>query len=201
MSRIRTTGAIIQSLPDVKSLLDVGCRDGILREAIPAEVDYFGCDLFAVGDHVRYVGDFAIMEFSRKFDVVTANDVLEHLDQPHAAFDKLASLADRCVIVSLPNCYDLKSRYKFAVKGRLGGKYDFGHENTLDRHRWVMGTDEICDFYGFKAKQHGLSLRVHHVRYGSDAARTLSGVMGRVAAAALPSQLATHTIVGEFTKA
>ncbi|RWN55630.1 methyltransferase domain-containing protein [Mesorhizobium sp.] len=199
MSRVEKTGTLIRGLDEVSTLLDVGCRDGILRDHIPDHIDYSGADLFPIGDHVKYVGDFLTIGFDRKFDVVTAIDVLEHLDQPQQAFDKLVTLANRHLIVSLPNCYDLKSRYKFAVKGRLGGKYDFRDEEILDRHRWVMSAEEISNFYLSKARRHGLSLRVHGVRYGSGSRVSATAVLGRLACTILPSSLGWHSVVGEFT--
>jgi hypothetical protein len=41
----------------------------------------------------------------RSFETVVAADVLEHVDSMHAFFDELCRVADRHVIVSLPNPY------------------------------------------------------------------------------------------------
>lgn len=200
MSRIRQVAHAITTFPQAESLLDVGCRDGILKRHIRNDIQYFGADLFPEGDHVNYVGDFTTMDFDRQFDIVTAVDVLEHLDRPSPAFDKLAGLAKNGLIVSLPNCYDLKKRYAFFFKGTLGGKYTFDDEDRLDRHRWVMGKPEIEGFYRAKAKRHGLSVTIHPVQYGASGSSSATSAIGRGLTALLPSTLATESVVGVFRR-
>src|SRR5688500_9155025 len=101
--RIRTAGQLIAYL-GVKSVLDVGCRNCEAENVIPKGVEYFGNDLFqnAAGS-VAHVGDALTLEFGRTFDCVIALDVVEHVDDPHGLMDKLASLAERYLLVSLPN--------------------------------------------------------------------------------------------------
>ena len=120
LDRIRVASNIIGEA-SINSLLDVGCRGGELRAYLRPEIDYFGCDLVH-DEHVRYVGDVQSIVFDRQFDCVVALDILEHVDHLHLLFDRLAGLAVKLLVVSLPNCYDLKGRVHFGFRGRLGGK-------------------------------------------------------------------------------
>src|SRR5215210_3282913 len=129
MGRIQFAAEILRPLAP-KSVLDVGCRDGSLADLLPG-TDYAGADLRS-GPRVKYVGDVARLQLEEKFDAVVALDILEHLENPSEMFDRLAPLADRWLLISLPNCYDLKSRLKFAIKGQLGGKYVFSEAHPQD---------------------------------------------------------------------
>lgn len=197
MDRIQVASSALAGIP-LRSLLDVGCRGGVLRRYLPPEIDYFGCDL-EPGEHVRYVGDVQSVKFDRTFDCVVALDVLEHVDQLHTLFDKLSALATKLLVVSLPNCYDLKSRVRFGIRGRLGGKYDFGPQCSVDRHRWVMGYSEIRRFYLAKAHEQGLKLTCIDCRYGDAGSLTFTGAVG-IALRAVGPALTAETVIGVFRR-
>ena len=182
----------------VTSVLDVGCRDGLLRRLLPEHVQYSGCDLVA-GEHVRYVGDVQSIAIDDVFDCVIALDLLEHVDDIHALFDRLARLAGRALVVSLPNCYDLKSRMRFALRGRLGGKYAFGPVPVVDRHRWIMGYDEIRRFYSAKASQLGFALDIHDLRYGDPGSWRLTSLLG-LSSRVLGPRLTSECVLGVFVR-
>jgi 2-polyprenyl-3-methyl-5-hydroxy-6-metoxy-1,4-benzoquinol methylase len=199
MSRVRFAANILREL-SFASILDVGCRDGALADELPW-VEYAGADLYAdKKGRVKYLGDICGVDIDRKFDVVAAFDVLEHLAHPSAAFDRLVELADKVVFVSFPNTYDLKGRFQYAVRGRLSGKYAFSEEEPRDRHHWVTGRSDILRFYEEKARKHCLALSVFDLRYGASGSRSFSGVLGRVAARLLPPSLATETVFGLFRR-
>jgi len=196
MSRITIAGSIISEFQKVNTLLDVGCREGLLRKHIPKKIEYYGADLFPVGEHVTYMGDFLETDYGRSFDAVTAIDVLEHMEHPSLAFDKLVSLTEKYLVVALPNCYDLKSQYKFLMKGHLGGKYSFKADEPIDRHRWIMNADEIESFFKDKARKHRLSLALHKVKYGGN--KELRSRVGSGLSRVLPRSLGVETIIGSF---
>jgi len=200
MGRISQVGKIITSLTDVGSILDVGCRDGVLKKHIPSDMSYFGSDLFKNGNHVNYVGDIMEVSFDRKFDVVTAIDILEHLENPSKAFDKLLEITEKYLIVSLPNCYDLKKRYSFAAHGTMGGKYHFSDKEILDRHRWLMGLAEIEYFFEAKSKKHTLKLNIFDVKYGSSDRMKGKALIGKFFSIILSRNLSTETLIGLFEK-
>jgi hypothetical protein len=54
---------------NIRSALDVGCRDGAARDILAADVEYFGCDLFQnPAGTVAYVGDIMSRTLDRRFD-------------------------------------------------------------------------------------------------------------------------------------
>ena len=179
------------------SVLDVGCRDGELSRYLPGP--YAGADLIP-GPHVKYVGDISTADIPERFDTVFALDILEHLEHPSMVFDRLAAVAKRNLVVSLPNCYDLISRVRFARGKPLGGKYRFTEAEPLDRHRWLMTRNEIHDFFRAKALKHGMALEIRDMRYGSAGHPTLASRAGRTLSAILPPSLSTATVFGVFTK-
>ncbi len=182
----------------VRSVLDVGCRDGHLKRLLAGHVEYSGCDLVP-GEHVRYVGNIQSIDIDTSFDCVIALDLLEHVDDIHGLFDRLAGLAGQALVVSLPNCYDLKNRFKFAINGRLGGKYEFLTVPVIDRHRWIMGYDEIRRFYSAKATQHGFELSIHDLQYGDPRSWRLTSLLG-LTSRVLGPRLTSECVVGVFER-
>lgn len=197
MSRNGFAASILKPLAPT-SILDIGCRDGSLAELLP-EAEYAGADL-RPGPRVKYVGDVTRMQMDEKFDAVVALDILEHLENPSEMFDRLVALADRWLLISLPNSYDLKSRVQFAIRGHLGGKYVFSEVHPQDRHRWLMNRDEINAFARAKAAAHGLSVRLVDMTFGSSGNRSLPSSAGRLASAVLPRSLSTATVFALFEK-
>lgn len=103
-------------------LLDVGCATGVfMRKAQDAGFDVYGCDSseYAVrkaseriGDTDRVVQcdiDSEIIPFDMKFDCITAIAVIEHLNDPKSAIQKLAFLlkADGIMLIHTANANSL----------------------------------------------------------------------------------------------
>jgi hypothetical protein len=198
--RIAYAGQLLRPL-QIESLLDVGCRDGSLADELPL-VKYSGADLFPDGKgRVKYVGDVTRMDIAGQFDAVVALDILEHLPHPSAMFDRLVSLAKRHLLVSFPNTYDLKSRVRFALRGRMGGKYAFSEIEPLDRHHWLISRAEAIAFFRAKAVKHRLAYVPHDMRYGDSGRYSITAITGRIAAKVLPASLTTETVFGLFSKA
>ena len=154
--------------------LDVGCRECDLKSVLADDKDYYGCDLFQYKGMVKYVGNIVSIEIEDKFDSVVALDVLEHVDNLHELMDKLFSLSDKYIIVSLPNIYDIHHKYLFLRHNTLGGKYVFETTGSLDRHRWVMNYDEIYDFYKFYAEKYNCKLTFIDLKFGENSGILLS---------------------------
>jgi ubiquinone/menaquinone biosynthesis C-methylase UbiE len=100
----------------VRSVLDVGCGDGylcsvykkVLRIPRIAGVDYAGPHVerarAAFPDIPFVEADICELPFrDGAFDVVSAVEILEHLEDPAQAFAELARVAAREVIVTVPN--------------------------------------------------------------------------------------------------
>lgn len=200
MNRLKFASQLIKNSNNITSLLDVGCRSCDLKTWIPSEIQYYGSDLYQNKTNtVDYVGDITNLNVNQQFDLVAALDILEHVEQPSILFDKLYSIANIGLIVSLPNCYDFKYRLKFLFDGHLGGKYIFSSEIIEDRHRWVMSRDEINKFYENKAKTHAISnYFTADMQYGDPSGSVLSRIRSLVRL--LPPNLCTETVFGVFMK-
>jgi len=198
--RIDIAGKMLANL-DVKSVLDVGCRDCEARSVIPAEVEYFGNDLFQnKNGNVVFIGDVLTINFMRSFDCVMALDVVEHVDNPYELMEKLISLCDKYLLVSLPNIYDVRHKYDFLFKNSLGGKYAFGIENRLDRHRWIMNYDEIHRFYAFYARKHSMSLTTQELTSGAHSRSAFIKCASKLLSLVVGQKTLTRTIIGLFSK-
>lgn len=200
MNRLKFAGQLISKINNAHTLLDIGCRDCGLKAWLPESLCYSGNDIYQNKyGTVRYVGDITKLEVNEKFDLVVALDILEHVEQPSLVFDKLINLTNVALITSLPNCYDLKSRYKFVFQGELGGKYYFLSDIIEDRHRWIMSRTEIHKFYLDKVKQHAVgNISIHDMKYGDPTGALSSRI--RAIARVLPNNLCTESVFGVFIK-
>jgi hypothetical protein len=194
VSRVRFAAIILEPL-NLRSILDIGCRDCELASYFPG-LEYHGADLFP-GPGVSYVGNICDTALERAFDAVVACDILEHLEDPSGLFDRLLAHAERYFLISLPNCYDLKSRAQF-LGGQMGGKYRFTEEPPIDRHHWLMNRAEIAEFCRVKAEKHALGLRMIDMPYGRGSSRYAG--FGRLASAVLPRSLGVPTVFALFTR-
>jgi SAM-dependent methyltransferase len=132
--------------PETDSVLDVGCRRRELREHLPPGTTYVGMDLFEPADVIASAEEpFPFEENS--FDSVVLADLLEHLNDPHAALDEAMRVAQKAVVVLLPNLYTLFIRLHYLARGRMPSeKYTFDAQPRPDRHRWIMNFDQAAAF-------------------------------------------------------
>lgn len=128
------------------TLLDVGCRTKELKRLVKGCREYLGTDLIPAEGILQCDLDSRLPFENDAFDVVTALDVLEHLDNPHGALQELYRVARKTVLISLPNIYYISFRVKFLRGCGLSGKYHFKPEPSVDRHRWVLSHDEAHEF-------------------------------------------------------
>ena len=128
------------------SLLDAGCRDMTLKPLLNGCKEYYGGDLVETDGVLECNLEKPLLFEDNSFDVVVALDVLEHLNDPHGAFQELLRVAKRSLIISLPNMYYIKFRLNFLLGNGISGKYRFPADPIVDRHRWIMSFSEIEDF-------------------------------------------------------
>lgn len=142
----------------VASVLDVGCRDAVLKKFLRSDVSYSGLDLFP-GPGVDHVGNVEEgLPFSdRSFDAVVALDLLEHTNNIWFVYDELMRVASEQVIVLLPNAYHWFFRLQY-LSGREMGKYVLPVEPILDRHRWLLSQTAARNFCEARAKANGWRL-------------------------------------------
>lgn len=152
--------AVIRAFPTIweGTILDVGCRSGLLRDALVQEgfhhVNYWGLDLYPPA-HIRADLGKGMPFKDHVFDVVVALDVLEHVDDIHLGFQELCRVSKKWVVISLPNVYEFRGRLKFVMGKPLSGKYGLPPEPPMDRHRWLFSLYEAKTFCQGMAQTEG----------------------------------------------
>ncbi len=99
---------------DTRSLLDAGCGQGYVARQLSGQSRISGLDRswerLSQAYGRRVLGDIAAMPFAdRAFDLVMANDVLEHLNEQdfRRALQELTRVATKYVVVTVPFMEDL----------------------------------------------------------------------------------------------
>ena len=153
---------IVSTLNNVWSgrILDVGCRSGDLRRTLPDGAwEYFGLDLVFPADVIASLnGGLPFPDNS--FETVVALDVLEHTDDIHGSFRELCRVAERYVVVCLPNAYEALARLRFLLGKPLSGKYGLPAQKPLDRHRWLFSWKEAQAFTQSMSEDCGFHIEV-----------------------------------------
>jgi SAM-dependent methyltransferase len=150
---------VVQLLdPDTKTLLDVGCRDGRLKNYLPGTIQYSGIDLIP-GPLVSKVCNIeqGIPYPDNAFDSVVALDILEHTDNIWFSFSELVRVSRRQIMVVLPNGYHWKNRLRY-LRGKEADKYKLSPEPILDRHRWLVSYTTAYAFATHMARHSGLTM-------------------------------------------
>ena len=132
-----------------ETLLDIGCRDMILKKYLKGKFKYIGIDyqnnINTSKDFINWNLENGIPKISN-IDVITAIDVLEHLENIHDVFSSLFLLSKKKIIIALPNMGYYKFRVNFFFTGCLSGKYRFSDKKIFDRHRWIPNYRSINYF-------------------------------------------------------
>jgi 2-polyprenyl-3-methyl-5-hydroxy-6-metoxy-1,4-benzoquinol methylase len=109
-----------------KSVLDIGCRDGVLTKYFLQGNKILGVDIDAnalnrakenLGIETMVVdlnGDWHELE-DRKFDAIVAGEVLEHLYFPDKVLEKIINHLNQggMFLGSVPNAFSLKNRIRY----------------------------------------------------------------------------------------
>ena len=129
-----------------KTILDIGCRDGVLTQYYLSENNVLGVDVDSIalnrakdlGINVCEMDLYGNWEEinENNFDVVVAGEVLEHLFYPDEIIDKLVKhLKNEGVFIgSVPNAFSLKNRFKYLFGIKKGTPMsDPTHVNHFSR--------------------------------------------------------------------
>jgi SAM-dependent methyltransferase len=132
------------------SVLDVGCRDCVLRTVLGEAVEYQGADLFQnSAGSVNHLLDLErpLPFADRSFDIVTAMDVVEHVENFDGAVRELCRISRVAAIVMIPNLAHIQTRVRFLRTGRISGKYDMKYPASRDRHRWFTVQPQADEYF------------------------------------------------------
>jgi SAM-dependent methyltransferase len=169
------------------TLLDVGCRDGVLRRYVDGLVSYCGLDLCrdGAGGRLDCLGNLEQgLPFAQAaYDFVVALDCLEHLNDLQAGAEELLRVAKKAVIITLPNMAYVKQRMAFFVQGRFStNKYNLSYNSCSrsdDRHRWVTVLPQTDAFMQQLAAERQVSLQLFRI-YASRKRKALAAVGRRL---------------------
>ncbi len=120
-------GALLKQYIGVgKKILDIGCRDGSLTKYYIVGNKVLGVDIDSdlLNDALNNLGiEIMVMDLNgewnelgdRKFDVIVAGEVLEHLYYPENILNKIKKHLNTngIFIGSVPNAFSLKNRFRY----------------------------------------------------------------------------------------
>ena len=134
------------------TILDIGCRDMVLKRSLRGIFKYKGLD-FQVSQQFEKKSDLINHNLENglpknlgKYDIINALDVLEHLENIHDIFKDLFNHSNNQIIIALPNISYYRFRISFLFNGVLSKKYTFNKNKTSDRHRWIPNYYSIQEF-------------------------------------------------------
>jgi len=143
--QIQVRADILSMLPpDVESVLDAGCGNGFITNALPNGLRVVGLDISQ--EALRYVerekklGSITNLPFEDKsFDLIMTNDVIEHLDEEdlRKALNELRRVARKYILVTVPLNEQLESNQ--ARCADCGCVYHVNHHLRSFSERAVEG--------------------------------------------------------------
>lgn len=138
-------------------ILDLGCRDMILKKFLEGNFEYIGLDYNEKKENISNIVNHnleqGLPKNLKKADITIALDVLEHIENIHKVYKELFEISNKMVVVALPNMAYYKFRINFMITGILSGKYIFSEEKVLDRHRWIPNYKTIKKFIEFNTPE------------------------------------------------
>jgi len=136
-SIVKSGKALKVLLSHVKSgsLLDIGCGKGkFLKHASQNGFDVLGFDFKNYTTDLMEVveGDASkeLPDFGKKFKIVTAWNVAEHLENPWLFFREVNKILDSngIFIFSIPNVFEFKNKLSFLFRGEFY-RYNDGNDH------------------------------------------------------------------------
>jgi len=109
-----------------KKILDLGCRNGALTKYFVEGNQVLGVDVDKkllekchknLGIETKWLDLNGNWDLPKKFDVVVASEILEHLYFPEKVLDKIKEILknDGTFIGSVPNAFSLKNRLRYLI--------------------------------------------------------------------------------------
>lgn len=121
-------------------VVDLGCRDKILKEYLMGEFIYFPVDFNPNIKNAEFINhnlENGLPKELEKIDIITAIDVLEHINNIHFILEECFNKAEKMIVIALPNIAYYKFRFNFLINGKISNKYTFHETEVVDRHRWL----------------------------------------------------------------
>ncbi len=189
--------SILEAYPDAFSstVVDLGC-DVRHLEKLARPPRFVGVSRESSADIVHDLENLPYPFEDREFDTVVCLDVLEHLENIHGAAAELFRIANKRVIITLPNPIDhILAVYLFRKRyspDQWTKFYSLTEQPLKDRHRWFFSETEADRFLLFMAgRANFIPGRCFHHRLNWK-----SRIMGRMLKIA-----AGHDVFGKWTLA
>ncbi|MCW4000706.1 MAG: class I SAM-dependent methyltransferase [Candidatus Bathyarchaeota archaeon] len=155
VKRTKQVASLIPKSSSTKLALDIGCNTGIMAEAIESSgYTYIGLDISkdaisTCHDCNLYrhlmLADATSPPFRSCFSLITALEIIEHLDNPEIFLDRLANLLvdNGYLLISTPNRLSLEG-----AKGKLE-KYVVKKEWNAwnDAHKHIFTSCEFLSYF------------------------------------------------------
>ncbi len=149
------------------AVLDIGCNDGTLLAFYPRWVERFGVD---PSDYVDCIGDWAWSAKStfpsdeldqafgeKKFDIITAVSVFEHVDEPRAMIDAVKARLSEDGVFALETLYSPMVLTRNGVEALQSG---ISAAYSLSVLEWIMREAGLKIFKGALTSKEGGSIRL-----------------------------------------
>lgn len=157
-----------KELADSHNVLDVGCDINSLKKIIGDKVT--GVDLYGTPDLKIDFEKEKLTRFQNgEFDFVVCTEVLEHLENLYEMTDELFRVSGKYIVVSLPNCFDMFTKWKLLFHDYAGKFYGLPVEKPEDRHRWFFGYRDIDRFFVYQStkKHFSIEKKFLHCNYSN----------------------------------
>lgn len=152
-------------LNEAKTVLDVGSDYNSLKKILGSKVT--GVDLYGEPDIVVDFEKELLTRFKdNEFDFLVCTEVLEHLDNFHAMAEELYRVSNKYILVSLPNCLSIFTKWNILFHDRASKYYGLPFERPEDRHRWFFSYKDIDKFFIHFCKQHGCTIKRKFLQVG-----------------------------------
>lgn len=143
-------------IQDSSSILDVGCSDNEFKKIVGKRV--FGVDISGNPDQKIDLEEEMLSSFeSNSFDLIVCTEVLEHIDNFHETLDDIMRVANKYVLISLPNGPDIWKVLRILLFSETGKFYGLPLEKPQDRHKWFFSWKEADTFFTSYCKKNNLA--------------------------------------------
>jgi 2-polyprenyl-3-methyl-5-hydroxy-6-metoxy-1,4-benzoquinol methylase len=160
-----------------KTLLDIGCGDGVVGTIVQDGVSYHGVDIGAgiysekPSPNVRYIRDYNELLneiLNSEVDISMLMNVLEHTFDFTGLFEAALKSTKSTVVVSLPNEENVHNRLDFLFgRGVKTHTLDLVDYHVNHRHLWLIQIPQAVKALSVVAQRYGftLSSKLHYVAY------------------------------------
>lgn len=125
---------IVPIKEDITSAFEIGCGEGYVTKHIQnLGINIEGADISdriikkAQQIHPSIIFSlgsiYNLQQMDKSFDIIFANEVFEHLDDPNSALEEMKNVSNRYLFISVPN----EPFFRFANVMRLKYLQDFGN--------------------------------------------------------------------------